>query len=155
MGCQQQRIAAAAKQQQSDIEVCRNGEKLTRENALERADCMGNARRKYAYAVSPQTEWIVEQEIAANRVSALKYAEGRISKEEYETEAKQHYAEGAQTEAGINMQQRQQNIQALALWQSMQPASVAAQQPYMMPVNRPIQTNCMELPGSINCTTYR
>jgi hypothetical protein len=156
---QQQTKAEASQQMMAEISICREVE-LTPKNAIERIDCIASARRKFGATVSPNTMWVLEQDLAADRESAVEYSEGKISKERYQTAIQKHYADGAATEAQALAEMQQQNAQnaanalsAYSAMQSITPHPVPSQ-PYMMPVNRPVNTNCNQIGNTVNCTSY-
>ena len=125
-GCQRHRIAEAKQQFTAAIAECKKGEELTRENAMERFDCISEAKRQFAFAVNAPDEWILEQEIANNRESAVQYSEGKISRQQYETAVQKNHAEAARADAEARAQ----------------PAPAPAPQPYVMPTSTITNTNC-------------
>jgi hypothetical protein len=160
-GCQQmqqQKRAEADQRLYSAMVKCRNGKDLTRKTAIERADCIGNAKRQRGYEINNPFMWILEQDIADDRESAVEYSEGKLTKDEYRTALQKHWADALETEAQALGQRRQENIQALQMLQGMQPAPAPTPQPYMIPTYSPppvINTNCYGSGNSVNCTSYR
>jgi len=102
---QQQNVEADQRMMAASA-VCREGE-LTRKNALERRDCIDNAKRQWDSEVNYAYTWIVEQNIAADRESAVEYSEGEISKEKYNTAIQKHQADAMAAIAQANAQRRQ------------------------------------------------
>ena len=170
LGCQQiqqqkiaQRNAESLQREKASFAECSEGT-LTRKNALERRDCIDSASLQYFEEINYPFMWIVTQYIAANRDSAVKYSEGKISREAYTTAVKQHFADGQKTayEASQqNMQiqaqaQAQRQAAAVAILGSMYQAPQPMPQPYMMPVqqNRSVNTNCNVVGQSVQCNSY-
>jgi hypothetical protein len=154
MGCQQQRREAANHVLQDDITTCRHGESLSREHVLEQIDCMSEARRKWAYAIGANDEWIMEKIITNDRQSAQEYADGEISKETFKTALQRHWSDAAQLETEYQQQRRQNALQALSYMQNSPVFQPQSTQPYVMPVQRNTTTNCYAYGNSLNCNSY-
>jgi hypothetical protein len=85
-------------------------EELTRENAVEQIDCINKAKVQAGYESRvPAVMQIIEQDILADRASAIEYAEGRISKAAYVAALAEHWAEalrvGDEEDRAINSEQ--------------------------------------------------
>jgi hypothetical protein len=155
-GCQQYKAAEAKKELTEAIKVCKHGEPLIPQNAIARVDCMSTAQVQYFIATDSPALGILEQVMAEDRESAVQYSEGKISQQDFVTAAKMHWAQGTQAAAAMGQQRAQNATNALAAYGALQSAMPhpAPVQPYMMPVNRPVQTNCMGNGNAINCTSY-
>lgn len=149
-GCQQMQRQVANKELKNDVEICKNGKELSPDNVIERMDCINMARRKWAAKIGANDEWVLERELSENRATAMKYASGKIDKEEYKLEVQQNHADAAQADSEFMERQRDRALQA---WGMMQPQQQV--QPYVMLPQQVIHTNCMGVGYGINCTSYR
>jgi hypothetical protein len=150
---QQQQKKEAETAFMAALEGCRDAGEVTRENVMERIECVALAKRQFAADIHSPNEWILEQNLAADEESAVQYKEGKITRDEFIAQTKQHYAESAKTEALIVSQQRQRNIQALTALQGMLPQQQTIQ-PYSALTNQTIRTNCYGAQGYVNCQSY-
>ncbi len=151
---QQEKITAANATFNAKAAACRNGETLSKNNAVAWADCLATANTERGYAVNNPNMWIVDKENAADRESAVEYSEGKISEEQFKTDTQKHFAEAKEEEAGVFAQQRQENMQRLQTIQGMLPQPQPMPQPYAIPTSHPIQTNCTTVGTTINCSSY-
>jgi hypothetical protein len=80
---------------------------LTRNNAVEQADCIGDAKRQAAYQINNPYMGNVERDIAADRKSALQFAAGTISEEAYIRALDKHWAQALRADDKARTHSRQ------------------------------------------------
>lgn len=129
---------------------------LTRENAVSQQACINQAWATASQEGGNNFGWVAQRNMIADMESAQAFADGKISEHDYKMAVSLHYADATQEEYQAKMQAQQQQLQALQAYGAMQSAMPrpAPVQPYMMPVNRPVQTNCNGVGNSVNCTSY-
>jgi LPS sulfotransferase NodH len=94
--CQQQvqhgNLIEAGQKMQAAMKACIK-EELTRENAVEQIDCIAKVKMAAGYAIHNPYMWNLEEDIVADRASAIQYADGKISRCAYIKALEEHWAE--------------------------------------------------------------
>ena len=85
-------LSEAGKRMQAAMKECIK-EGLTKENAVEQIDCINNAKIQAGYEINYPYMWNIEQDIVADRASAIQYAEGKIDKATYMAALDKHWAD--------------------------------------------------------------
>jgi hypothetical protein len=158
-GMHQKQINDAIAQANLEAAKCTEGQ-LTRGNAIERRNCVDSSIVKNLSAANYAYMPLLLQFHASNKLLAIAFAEGKISKVEYEARLQKNEADFALIEAqAIAQNQRAQaeawhrasmsfqNAQALQQQQNYQ-------QQMLMRQNMPSNTNCNVFGNSMNCTTW-
>jgi hypothetical protein len=85
-------LSEAGQRMQAAMQACVT-EELSRENAVEQSGCIGKAKIQAGYESNNLYMWNIEQDVIADRASAIEYAEGKIDKEAYMEALDKHWAE--------------------------------------------------------------
>jgi hypothetical protein len=88
----EEELSEAGKRMQAAMKECTK-EELTRENAVEQIDCVNKAKIQAGFESHSPYMWNFEQDIVADRASAIEYAEGKIDKETYIDALEKHWAD--------------------------------------------------------------
>jgi len=105
----QQRIVTADQRFATAKEACTKG-KLTKQNAVARADCTGNARIQWVNDSGYPGMWVIQQQVEADHQSAVAYSKGKITQQEYDFAREQHAANSRSITA-TEAQQETRHIQ--------------------------------------------
>ena len=140
--------------------ACKQGE-LTRDNAVARTDCINSARVAVTSANNVPYMGLVYQYGAADKIAAAAFADGKITKNQYEAQRSKNNANYNQAVYAFQAANQQQQTQAFSNAMqsisdySQQQQIIQNQQNQQMLNSLPKTTNCQKTyNGGMNCTTW-
>ncbi len=140
------------------VAECGNVKKLTRKNIMEVLGCRDKVILADSRALGDPNIGLLYQLIAANESAAAAYADGKISRAQYDAAITQNAANFTQTQQqGQQAAMAGEQLRQAQAWQNLTNTGLEVMklsQP-TTPVAQPItNTNCRNTTQGINCTTW-